>query len=299
MQKLFLLSATVMLLSVMSCKKSNDQKQASRLLSVYLSDNPADLDEVRIDIHSVEVKIDENNSGDEQMIARLDDNRSNDSLGAPGMTLWYGGIPAGDSDEYGRWMALDFTPGIYDILKLRNGIDMLLGSVEIPGTVRKIRIALGNDNYVVKEGVQYPLALSDDSTNHHIYIDVLKESRVINGDGSVAVYLDFDLGRSITENEGSYLLFPYLRTLPADRSLEIEGYAFPAEAAVMVSIYNNADTATALPGNDGYFRIRGLELGRYNVKYHAGNSAYKDTTIQNFNITINKVTLPQMTLSKH
>ncbi|MBN8860455.1 MAG: DUF4382 domain-containing protein [Sphingobacteriales bacterium] len=299
MQKLFFLFTAVMLLSLMSCKKSDDPKPAPHLLSVYLSDNPADLDEVRIDIHSVEVKIDEGNSGDEQMIARLDDNRSNDSLGAPGLTLWHGGIPAGDSNEYGKWMALDFTPGVYDILKLRNGIDMLLGSVETPGTVRKIRVALGNNNSVVKEGTQYPLSLSDDSTNHHIYIDVLKESRIINGDGSVAVYLDFDLGRSVTENEGSYLLFPYLRTLPADRSLEIEGYAFPAEAAVMVSVYNNTDTATVLPGDDGYFKIRGLELGRYNVKYHAGNSAYKDTTIQNFDITINKVVLPEMTLSKH
>jgi hypothetical protein len=299
MHKLLFLFTIIMLLFVMGCKKSSDPKAMSRLLSVYLGDNPADLDEVSIDIHSVEVKIDENNSGDEQMIARLDDNRSNDSLGAPGMVLWHGGIPAGDSNEYGKWMALDFTPGIYDILKLRNGIDMLLGSVEIPGTVRKIRVALGNNNYVVKGGIQYPLSLSDDSTNHHIYIDVLKESRVINGDGSVAVYLDFDLGRSVTENEGSYLLFPYLRTLSADRSLEIEGYAFPAEAAVMVSVYNNTDTATALPGNNGYFKIRGLELGRYNVKYHAGNSAYKDTTIQNFDITINKVVLPKMTLSKH
>ena len=115
MQKSILLFTAGMLLSVMSCKKSNDPKPVPHLLSVYLTDNPANLDEVRIDIHSVEVKIDENNSGDEQMIARLDDNRRNDSLGAPGITLWHGGMPAGDSDEYGKWMALDFNPGIYDI----------------------------------------------------------------------------------------------------------------------------------------------------------------------------------------
>jgi len=288
-----------MLLLVVSCRKSNDREPVPHLLSVYLADNPANLDEVNIDIHSVEVKIDEDNSGNEQEIAQLDDNRSNDSLGAPGMTLWHGGIPAGDSNEFGAWIALDCQPGTYDILKLRNGIDMLLGSVATPGTVRKIRIALGNNNYVVKEGTHYPLKLSDDSTNHNIYIDVLKESRVVNSDGSIAVYLDFDLGRSVTENEGEYLLFPYVRTLPADRSLEIEGYAFPADAAVMVSVYNSSDTATALPGDDGYFKIRGLRLGRYHVQYHAGNSAYRDTTLQNFDITVPKVTLPAMTLSKY
>ncbi|MGC4233952.1 MAG: DUF4382 domain-containing protein [Niabella sp.] len=298
MKKLIFPILTVMLLAVFSCKKSNEPKSLRpSLLSVYLTDNPADLDEVNIDIHSVEVKIDETNSGDEQRIARLDNNRKNDSMGAPGITLWHGGIPVGDSDEFGKWMALDFKPGSYDILKLRNGLDMLLGSVETSGTVRKIRIALGNNNHVIKNGEQHPLKLADDSTNHHIYIDVLKESRVKNSDGSIAVYLDFDLGRSITENAGNYLLFPYLRTLPADRSLEMEGYAFPADASIMVNVYNDTDTATALPDNNGYFKIRGLELGRYSVTYHAGNSAYKDTTI-NFDITINKVTLPRMTLNK-
>ena len=79
----------------------------------------------------------------------------------------------------------------------------------------------------------------------------------------------------------------------------MEGYALPTEAAIMVSVYNNTDTTTALPDNNGYFKIRGLELGRYNVKYHAGNNAYKDTTIQNFDITIPKVMLPQMTLRKY
>lgn len=299
MQKLILPVLTVVLLTVFSCKKSNGPESASpSLLSVYLTDNPADLDAVNIDIHSVEVKIDETNSGDEQKIAQLDNNRSNDSLAAQGMILWNGGVPVGDSDKFGKWIALDFSPGVYDILKLRNGIDMLLGSVETSGTVRKIRVALGNNNHVIKDGVQHPLKLIDDSVNHHIYIDVLKESRVKNSDGSTAVYLDFDLGRSVTEAGGQYLLFPYLRTLPADRSLEMEGYAFPAEASVMVSVYNNTDTATALPDNNGYFKIRGLELGRYSVTYHAGNSAYKDTTI-NFDITLNKITLPGMTLNKH
>lgn len=297
MQKLIFPVVTVVTLFVLGCNKGNDQVQnpASHLLSVYLTDNPADLEEVNVDIHSVEVKIDANNTGDELQIALGDKNSNNDSLGASGTTLWHGGVPVGDSDQFGRWMALDFTPGVYDLLKLRNGLDMLLGSVEVSGTVRKIRVALGNDNYVVKANTPLPLKLQDDSTNHHIYIDVLEESRVRNNDGSMAVFLDFDLGRSIKKPEGQYVLFPYLRTLPADRSLELEGYAFPAEASVMVSVYNNEDTASALPDNSGYFKIRGSELGTYNVAYHAGNNAYKDTTTV-FDITNRKVTLPPMTL---
>lgn len=298
MQKLNFPVLLLVVLAVISCKKNADeQKPAPYLLSVYLTDNPASLGEVNIDIHSVEVKVDENNSGNEQQIALQDRNQANDSLGAPGMTLWHGGIPAGNSDQFGKWIALDFKPGIYDILKLRNGIDMLLGSVQTSGTVRKIRIAIGKNNHVVKEGAQLPLKLADDSTNHHIYIDVLKESIVENSDGSRAVYLDFDLGRSLTEINGQYVLFPYLKTLPADRSLEIEGYALPAEASILVKVYNSTDTATALPDNNGYFKIRGLELGRYSVGYYAANSVYKDT-VMTFDIDRNKITMPVMTLKK-
>lgn len=298
MQKLNFPVLLLVVLAMMSCKKNADeQKPAPYLLSVYLTDNPASLGEVNIDIHSVEVKVDENNSGNEQQIALQDRNQANDSLGAPGMTLWHGGIPVGNSDQFGKWIALDFKPGIYDILKLRNGIDMLLGSVQTSGTVRKIRIAIGKNNHVIKDGAQLPLKLADDSTNHHIYIDVLKESVVENGDGSKAVYLDFDLGRSITEINGQYVLFPYLKTLPADRSLEIEGYALPAEASILVKVYNSTDTATALPDNNGYFKIRGLELGRYSVGYYAANSVYKDT-VMTFDIDRNKITMPVMTLKK-
>ncbi len=296
MQKLNYLIVSVVILLFLGCNKNSNEVQHSNayLLSVYLSDNPADLEEVNIDIHSVEVKIDTGNADDEQQIALLDTDRGNDSLGAPGSTLWHGGIPVGDSDQFGKWIALDFKPGVYDILKLRNGTDTLLGSVEASGIVRKIRIALGSNNHVTENGSQFPLKLQDDSTNHHIYIDILKESRVENSDGSMTVYLDFDLGRSVKKLEDQYILSPYIRTLPADRSLEIEGYAFPAEAPVVVNVYNDKDTAAALPDGSGYFKIKGLPLGRYYVAYQAGN-AYRDTTTV-FDITKNKITLPPMTL---
>ncbi|HRQ49043.1 MAG TPA: DUF4382 domain-containing protein, partial [Agriterribacter sp.] len=262
----------------------------------YLTDSPADLDAVYLDIHSVEVKIDESNADDEVWIALQDTNDRNDQLAADGFTLWHGGIPAGDGDAFGKWIAVDFEQGIYDILRLRNGIDMLLGSVETAGTARKVRIALGRNNHVIKNEARLPLNLRDDSTDHHVYVNILRENRVINNDGNTAVYLDFDLGRSIFEDNGRYILFPCLRTLPADRSLELEGYVFPEEASIVVKVYNESDTVAALPDNDGYFKIRGLSLGRYSVQYDAGNNLYRDTTTV-FDITKNKVILPSMTLN--
>ncbi len=297
MQKTSFLAVIAGVLFFISCNKNHDPAPAvpvTYLLSVYLSDNPTRLEEVNIDIHSVEIKIDTTHEADEAQIALLDTPANNDSLGAPGVTLWHGGIPAGNHNQFGRWVTLGFQPGTYDILQLRNGLDMLLGAVPISGTVRKIRIALGDGSYVKTNGTSFPLTLLDDSTNRHVYIDVLQESRVINSDGSMAVYLDFDLGRSVKYNGDAYRLFPYIRTLPADRSLEIDGHAFPKEASVAVSVYNNEDTATAIPDNSGYFKIRGLSLGRYSVRYH-GTENYNDTTTV-FDINQNSITLPPMTL---
>lgn len=295
MKKVFIQLAVIVTMFFIGCNKPGKETDATgRLLSVYLTDSPAELEAVNIDIHSVEVKIDPNDAGDEQYIMQQDKNNSNDSLGAMGGTLWHGGIPVGDNDQFGKWIAVDFKPGVYDILQLRNGIDMLLGSAKAPGTVRKVRIALGSNNHVVKNGEPLSLTLQDDSTNHHIYIDILKESRITNNDGSIAVFLDFDLGRSIKRVGEQYVLFPYLRALPADRSLEIEGFAFPAAASVIVSVYNDTDTTNALPDNRGYFKIRGLLPGGYHISYSAGDM-YRDTTTV-FDITQNKITLPPMTL---
>jgi hypothetical protein len=63
-------------------------------------------------------------------------------------------------------------------------------------------------------------------------------------------------------------------------------------------VYNATDTATAIPGREGKFRIRGLSDGTYSVLFK-GSNGYRDTTISNVNIAKGRETeLPKVTLRK-
>src|SRR6478735_1059200 len=83
-------------------------------LEVRLTDAPGDYEEVNIDIQDVQV-----NTG---------------------------------SDE-GGWKSLEINKGVYDILKLTNGLDTLLGKIELPvGRVSQIRLILGTNNTLKIDG---------------------------------------------------------------------------------------------------------------------------------------------------
>jgi len=107
-------------------------------LSIYMMDDPVLFTQVLIDIKQVAVKIDTAaHHGD------ADDNHQwNDD---------YRGCHNGNSTI---WDTLAVTPGIYDLLKLRNGTDTLLASSLIAnGKVLQVRITLGTDNTVYTDSV--------------------------------------------------------------------------------------------------------------------------------------------------
>jgi hypothetical protein len=60
----------------------------------------------------------------------------------------------------------------------------------------------------------------------------------------------------------------------------VAGKVGPKEAYSVISIYNNTDTAYALPDRNGGFKVRGLADGTYSVCINASNG-YADTTISN------------------
>ena len=88
-------------------------KNKQAKLEVYLTDDPANYSEVNIDIQKVLINV--SNGGE-------------------------------------NWKELPITPGVYNLLDFRNGLDVLLGSIELPaGKVSQIRMELGANNSV-KEG---------------------------------------------------------------------------------------------------------------------------------------------------
>ena len=100
---------------------SEDSKTAR--LNIRLTDAPGDFEEVNVDIQEVKVH-------------------------------------ASGGDQENGWKSLDITAGVYNLLEFTNGLDTLLGSIELPaGKVSQIRLVLGSNNSIkvdVISQITYP-----------------------------------------------------------------------------------------------------------------------------------------------
>jgi ABC-type cobalt transport system substrate-binding protein len=279
-----LFSSVIMLVAIFifySCTKSEFSASGSdQQLSVFLTDHPADFDKVLVQINMVEVKLDTSSHKDDDSYGSRDNDNDDHRRG---------------HDEYGQWDTLDVTPGNYDLLTLRNGVDTLLAQGRINGKARKIRITVGSVT-VVKDSISYPVGLLSGDKNY-IYVKIRDEHMQRNGNVQ-QLWLDFDVSRSIVEINGQYYLRPVLKPFCDKNSGELEGRVGPADAAAIVKVYNASDTATAIPDKKGEFRIRGLSEGDYTVLFD-GSNGYQDTMITNIKITKGRDTkLQAVTMKK-
>ena len=287
-KKLFRILSLIVIFSALviaACKKDTTPTTpaGTQQLSVYLTDNPSQYDSVLIDIKYVEVKLDTSDSHkNDDQFGDNDNDHNNDHLGR---------------DEFGKWDTLSITPGIYDVAKLRNGIDMLMGTANINGTIRKIRITLGTNNSVKIAGVSYPLHLLP-GINNYFYVKINNRHHQETVSGQLALWIDFDISRSIVFANGQYYLKPVLRPFCDNNFARIKGNVLPAAATPLVSVYNESDTANGIPNENGDFKIRGLKEGTYNILFKAFNG-YRDTTILNVQLKNGEEkTIPNTILTK-
>jgi hypothetical protein len=269
---ILLFSGIIMLGLVMfiSCKKENRMNEPQQL-NVYITDDPVRYDSVNMEILSVEAKVD------------TDFNHMNDDH--HGDNDLDGDDHGHHSDEYGTWVTLNFTPGVYNISGLRNGLDSMIASANLAGTVRKIRLKLGNNNSVIDSGIVHPLLLQNPADTL-LYVHLHDRHRGHEHFGANSVWIDFDLGRSIINLNGQYYFVPRIHPFCDSNFGEIEGRVLPSEANAIVVAYNSTDTATAIPNPDGYFKIRGMEFGTYSVLID-GQTPFVDTTLTNVQVTNN------------
>ena len=270
-----------------ACKKDSkgdtNTTTGTQKLSVYLTDDPAIYDSVLIDIKYVEVKLDnsEDHKNDDQF-GDNDHDKDNDHH---------------DRDKFGKWDTLSFKSGIYNMSTLRNGIDTLLGTANINGTIRKIRITLGTNNSLNIAGVSHPLNLLP-GINNYLYVNINNRHHQEAVAGQTALWIDFDISRSIILSNGQYYLKPVLRPFCDNKFARLSGKVLPEEATALVSVYNATDTANGIPHKNGNFKIRGLKVGTYNILFK-GFNGYRDTTIMNVQLNNGEEkTIPAVTLTK-
>lgn len=234
-------------------------------VNIYLTDDPSLVfDEVNIDILKLEIKVEDS----------AEMHHENEHEGQ-----------SDDDDQNGHtsggWQPLEIHPGVYNILKFRNGLDTLFASASFPTdhSVRKVRLTLGSNNSVLLNGNVLPITVKG---NDNIVVIKLAELEISSAGNSVTnFWLDFDAGRSIRQHGDELELKPQVKAFRKEKAGSIEGRVLPAEANAMVYAINGTDTTSAKPEREGEFKIIGLKAGTYRLFIDATANGYIDKTIEN------------------
>lgn len=237
-----------------SCHKdisgNNSNPDQPHAVSIYLTDHQTPIfDSVFIDLQQLEVKLED------------------------------------DSLPNGGWVSLNIRPGVYNILRFRNGLDTLFATGNLPNArIKKIRLTLGTQNSAMLNGQSFPLVIKDE--DRQVVANLESSNFEITPSGQVLFWIDFDAGNSIqVDNSGSgnnngYRLKSHIKIFTRSHSGRIEGKVLPGAAHPIVKAIIGSDTATAIPDNDGEFKIVGLNAGTYKVLFDGQNN-YNDTIINN------------------
>jgi hypothetical protein len=141
---------------------------ANSTLQIRMTDAPVALEEVNIDLVQVDVKFAKDTTG---------------------------------------WVALETTPGIYNLLGLQNGVDTLIAQGTFPvDVVKEIRLVLGNRNSIKSNGQIYPLTIPSGSESG-LKIKLNKKLQA----NLETLLIDFDAALSVHQETSGYKLRPVLK----------------------------------------------------------------------------------------
>lgn len=279
-------------IAFVSCQKevNADLSAATSNVKVFLTDGPINFEHAFIDLQMVEVKVEKDscngighNSNDDHG-GGSDDNSgsgSSDDNGSSGNDDSSNHDSNDDHSGCEAWETLQINAGIYDLLEFRNGVDAMLASGSISkGEIKAIRLTLGNNNSVVIDSVSYPLQLKE---NNKVIIKL--EDVEKTDDRNFKLNLDFDLASSIREINNQFELRPRIKPFNEKKSGRLEGKVLPRDAKTIVSLIGDKDTLTALPGDDGEFKIRGIHSAKFDLQFNATANGYQDTTIKNIAVS--------------
>lgn len=235
-----------------ACSK-NDNDGKSRI-QVALTDDPGDFKAVYIDVQEINVNY-------------------------------------SDSDDNG-WQTLPgMKKGRYNLLTLVNDKDTVLADADIAsGTIKEIRLVLGDDNWVVTNAgdsikLQTP---SGQSSGVKLKINMPVSEGVL-----YKLLLDFDVAKSIHEagSAGKYILKPVIRTVLQAQGGSIKGVVLPAVVPSAVLVLNGTDTvASTYSGVGGAYLLKGIAAGSYTLRYISTDSTLQPATKQGVVVEMGKVT---------
>lgn len=248
------------LIVLFSCNsESNSESNSSDLskISVRLMDMPGDYDNVFIEVLDVMIKINAEN------------------------------------DDDTNWQSLEaINTGIYDLLELTGGIDVLLvDDFELPsGLLKEIRLVLGVNNTIVTNGETLPLQTPSAQQSGL----KIKLNQILEPNTSYTFFLDFDVDASIVMagNSGNINLKPVIRASVEAATGVISGAILPIDVQTEVSASNGLETISAFADENGIFVLVGLTPGTYTITVTPDPaSGLNVQTISDVNVTAGENTV--------
>lgn len=228
---------------------SDDEKNAR--LEVRLTDAPGDYQEVNIDIQEVQVHTSE-------------------------------------GDQNSGWQSLDIEEGVYNLLEFTNGLDTLLGAIELPaGKVSQIRLILGSNNTIQVDGETHDLSTpSAEQSGLKLNVNATLTEGI-----TYRILLDFDVARSIVKTGNStYKLKPVIKVITEATSGAIEGSVSIPASTPAVYVINGTDTVgTSFADVAGEFMVKGIPAGTYKVTF-APATGYAIAPVENVAVAVGEVT---------
>jgi hypothetical protein len=237
-----------------SCNNDDELLAGSAKVNFYLVDASGDFDQVWIEVIALRIKADDNDQNNDDDIED-------------------------DSDE-SSWVEIPFEEGsrYVNLLELTGENSQFLGSEIFPeGEIDQLRLVLGDDNYVVKDGNRSELKTPSAQQSGL----KIKLNESIEGGKSYEIVIDFDVEKSIivAGNSGNIILKPVLRAYVREAAAGIMGQVFPKEAQLVAlkAMKGDNEYNTGVDEN-GNFKIQGMDDGVYTLTF-TPNSDYNGKEI--------------------
>ncbi len=240
----------LLLVSTFSCEDDNEVGTAR--LQVLLTDDPADYEEVNVEIIDVQINPEDDDEG---------------------------------------WVSLEnVNTGIFDLLELTGGLEAVLADVELPaGRLNQIRLILGDENTVVIDGDSKNL---DTPSAQQSGLKIQLNTELNAGATyAVLLDFDAAQSVVQAGQSGKFLLKPVIHASLEATGGGISGLVSPPDVPTVVYAIQGEDSVSTYTNDMGEFLVRGLAAGAYTLSIVPNeDSGLSEEQIDNVDVVAGETT---------